>query len=348
MQYFNHHLVITGTLIKDALFSLNTLGGDSILFVVSEKNILLGSLTDGDVRRGLLRGIDINDKIDRIIQSHPKYLRKGDTDIIKIIDYRNNNLRILPVLDEENKVVDIVNFRKVKSYLPVDVVIMAGGKGKRLRPLTNSVPKPLLMVGDKPIIEHNIDRLLSYGIQNFWLSVRYLGELIEEYFGNGEEKKINMKYVWEKNPLGTIGAVAKIHDFQHDYILVTNSDILTDLDYEQFFKDFVEQDADFSVVTIPFKVNVPYAVLETRGQCVTGFTEKPTYTYYSNGGIYLMKKSMVELIPKSSFYNTTDLMENLIRMNKKVITFALSGYWLDVGKPDDYEQAQQDIKNLVL
>lgn len=345
---YTKHLIKSGSTIKQALERLDKLAKDAILFVVDEEGKLIGSLTDGDVRRGLIKGIIISQRVDEIIQPNPRFLTKGERDIRKVIEYREQNFKIIPVLDKEGTVVNVINFGEIKSYLPVDVVIMAGGKGTRLRPLTEKTPKPLLPVGDKPILEHNINRLALFGIDDFWISVNYLGEQIETYFGNGDGKNITIKYVWEDKPLGTIGAVSKIANFEHDYILITNSDLLTDLNYEQLFVHFLSNDADFAVVTIPYKVDIPYAVLETDSGRVTDFREKPTYTYYSNGGIYLMKKTVLERLPKDSFYNTTDLMEDLIKNDYKVISYPLNGYWLDVGKHEDYKQAQEDIKHLNL
>jgi NDP-sugar pyrophosphorylase family protein len=240
-----------------------------------------------------------------------------------------------------------LNFRLLKSYLPIDVVIMAGGKGSRLKPLTNDTPKPLLNVGNKPIIEHNIDRILSFGVESFWISINYLGDKIVNYFGQGIEKNININYVKETTPLGTIGAVSKIHDFGHDYVLITNSDILTNLDYEKFYIDFIEKEADLSIIGIPYRVNIPYAVLEKDNDGnLINFKEKPEYTYESNGGIYLIKKTSLNLIPENLFFNATDLIEKLISQNKKVITYPFNGYWLDIGKHDDYNKAQKDIDNI--
>ena len=220
---------------------------------------------------------------------------------------------------------------------------MAGGRGQRLQPLTDSTPKPLLKVGEKPIMEHNLDRLVNFGIDDFWVSVKYLGEQIESYFGTGINKNINIKYIWENEPLGTIGAVSKIENFEHDYVLITNSDLLTNVDYEHFFLEFIKEDADLAVLTIPYQVNIPYAVLETKDNTIKSFKEKPTYTYYSNGGIYLMKRDVLKYIPKEKFYNATDLMEDLIINNLKLISYPFSGYWLDVGKHEDFKKAQKDI-----
>ena len=345
MRAFNEHLIFKDATVKQALELLNVLAPDSILFVVGKDDRLIGSLTDGDVRRGLLNNFTLASPIDEIIQHNPHFVRKGDYDIQKIITYREKLFRILPVVDENMKVINVINFRTIKSYLPVDTVIMAGGRGQRLQPLTNTTPKPLLKVGDKPIMEHNLDRLASYGIDDFWLSVNYLGDQIENYFGSGKEKNIKIEYVWETEPMGTIGSVSKIKNFEHDFVLVTNSDLLTNIDYENFFLEFIKHGADMSVLTIPYQVNIPYAVLETKEGIIKGLKEKPNYTYYSNGGVYLIKKNILNHIPENSFFNSTDLIESLIANNYKVVSYPFSGYWLDVGKHEDYNKAQEDINN---
>jgi len=250
-------------------------------------------------------------------------------------------------LDKDNDVIsNVINLRLHRSYLPIDAVIMAGGKGQRLRPLTETTPKPLLKVGDTPIIERNIDRLGIYGIDDINISVNYLGEQLESYFGDGSHKGLNINYVWEDSPLGTIGAVSKIQEFQNDYILVMNSDLLTNIDFESFFMDFLEADADLSILSIPYTVDIPYAVLETDNQRIISLKEKPRYTYYSNGGIYLMKKEVLDRIPKGEFFNATDLIEELIEDNKFVKTYPLVDYWLDIGNHDDFKKAQSDVHRI--
>jgi dTDP-glucose pyrophosphorylase len=346
LRTFKEHLILAGSTIKQALGVLNELSQDAIIFVVDNNVKLIGSLTDGDVRRGLLNNFTLDTSIDNIIQPNPRYVRKGECDIQKIIEYREGDYKVIPVLNEYDIVVNVINFRLIRSYLPVDAVIMAGGRGLRMKPLTDSIPKPLLKVGNKPIMEHNLDRLSLFGIDDFWVSVKYLGEQIESYFGTGKQKNISIEYIWENDPLGTIGAVSLIENFKHDYILITNSDLLTNIDYEQFFLEFINKDADLAVLTIPYQVNIPYAVLETTDGHIKSFKEKPTYTYYSNGGIYLIKREMLHFIPNSQFYNATDLMEYMIQNNYKVISFPFSGYWLDVGKHEDFEKAQSDLNNI--
>lgn len=347
MINYKDHLILSGTSINQGLIQLDKLAKDAILFVVDKEDKLVGALTDGDVRRGLIKGVPIQRPINDIIQKSPRFIQKGERDINKVVEFREGNFRIVPVVDKDHRVVNVINFRELRSYLPLDAVIMAGGRGQRLAPLTDTVPKPLLKVGGAPIIEHNLNRLLLFGIDDFWISVNYLGNQIEEFFGDGADRSVNIKYVTEDKPLGTIGSVSNIDNFQHDYVLIINSDILTNLDYEHFFIEFLKQDADLAVVTIPYNVNVPYAVLETNDSgVVTNFKEKPTYTYYSNGGIYLLKRSALSLLPKGEFFNATDLMETLIAGGGKVFSYPMICYWLDIGTPEDYKRAQSDLEHI--
>ena len=348
MINYKSHLILTKTPIREALRQLTILGIDAIIFVIDNNEALLGSITDGDVRRGLINGISIDEPIDSIIRQTPKFIEKGNYDLNEIIKFREQNFRIIPVLDQKKRVVNIINFRHLYSYLPLDAVIMAGGRGQRLSPLTDAIPKPLLKVGDKSIIQHNIDRLSFFGIDDYWISINYLGEMIKQQIGAGNEKNININYVNEQKPLGTIGAISNIHEFKHEHILVTNSDILTNLDYEDFYLQFLNNNADMAVVTIPYEVKIPYAVLETKNSSIISLKEKPTYTYYSNAGIYLIKRNILKYIPQGEFYNTTDLIEYLIAKNKNVFSYPMLGYWLDIGNPEDFLKANNDIKNLKL
>jgi dTDP-glucose pyrophosphorylase len=348
MINYRSHLILTKTPIKEALTQLTSLGIDAILFVIDKDDKLIGSITDGDIRRGLINGISIDEPIDSIIRQAPKFIEKGNYDLNDIIKFREENYRIIPVLDHNNCVINIINFRHLYSYLPLDAVIMAGGRGQRLSPLTDTIPKPLLKVGDKSIIQHNIDRLSFFGIDDYWISINYLGDMIKHEVGSGNEKNININYITEKIPLGTLGAISNINEFKHDHILVTNSDVLTNLDYEDFYLQFLNNNADMAVVTIPYEVKIPYAVLETKNSSIISLKEKPTFTYYSNAGIYLIKRALLKYIPKGVFYNTTDLIETLIADNKKVFSYPMLGYWLDIGNPEDYIKANNDIKNLKL
>lgn len=346
MNHFSRHLINKNASIREALKSLDALASDAILFVIEDKNKILGSLTDGDLRRGFIRGLGFENHLSQFVQPNPKYIQQGKYNLKEIIALRDRYFTIFPVVNAQMQIINVVNFRHQKSYLPVDALIMAGGRGERLKPLTDKTPKPLLKVGDKPIIEHNIDRLNTYGIDDIWISVRYLGQHLVDYFHNGSDKGMRINYVWEENALGTAGALALVDGFIHDHVLMMNSDLLTNIDFEDLFLFFEEEEADFVVVCIPYQVDIPYAVMETQNKVVTGFKEKPTYTHFSNAGIYLMKKEVVEKVPKNQTYNATDLMEQLIKDGKKVVAYTLVGYWLDIGKNEDFQKAQQDIKQI--
>jgi len=186
----------------------------------------------------------------------------------------------------------------------------------------------------------------QYGIKNITLTINYLGEQLIAHYGNGISRGINVSYIKEDKPLGTIGSVAQIEHFSNEYILVMNSDLLTNIDLEDMFEEFIKHDADMIVATVPYDVEIPYGVIETEGDRIVNLKEKPSYTYYSNAGIYMFKKSHVGIIPKHNHYNATDLMESLYSNKGKVINFPILGYWLDIGKHKDFEKAQRDIEHI--
>jgi NDP-sugar pyrophosphorylase family protein len=242
-------------------------------------------------------------------------------------------------------VVDIVDLVKFKTRLPIDTVLMAGGKGERLRPLTEKTPKPLLPVGGKAIIDHNIDRLISYGIKHINVTVNYLGEQLEDHF---KEPKgdIQVQTIREPKYLGTIGSIRFVKEFYNDTILVMNSDLFTNIDYEDFYLHFIQHDAEMSVAAIPYNVSIPYGILDLDGRIIHGLVEKPKYTYYANAGIYLVRRRALDEIPNDTFFNATDLVERLISENKKVIRYPLNGTWIDIGNPQEYQKACDLVKHL--
>jgi dTDP-glucose pyrophosphorylase len=346
MKAFHKHIIYLDTSINESLERLNVLNTDVILFIADSNNKLMGSLTDGDLRRGFIKGLGMNNHLSEFMNIEPKFIQQGKYNLKEIIALREIYINVFPVVNSEMQIVNIVNFRLQKSYLPVDALIMAGGRGERLRPLTDTVPKPLLHVGGKAIIEHNIDRLNAYGIDDIWISLNYLGEQIVDYFEDGNSKSVRIKYVWEEDALGTAGALGLVDGFIHEHILMMNSDLLTNINFEDFYIFMEEVEADFAVACIPYQVNVPYAVMETIDNKVVGFKEKPTYTHYSNAGIYLMKREVINLVPKHKHFNATDLMEILIAKGKKVVSYPLVGYWLDIGKHEDYNKAQLDFAHV--
>lgn len=341
------HIIYEDESVRTSLIQLNDLHSDAILFVCTRENILIGSLTDGDLRRGFINGLDFETNILDFLQPDPLFIYKEDLHHADLADLKNRHFLIIPVVDSRRQIVDILNLRINHSHLPLDVVIMAGGRGQRLMPLTLDTPKPMLQVGDKPILERNIDRLIKYGVKNIYLSVNYLAEQIKDHFGDGTNKKISIKYICENAPLGTAGSMKLVSKFENDYVLVMNADLLTNIDFDAFFKIFINADADMAVATTSFHVQVPYGVLEVDDEnLVNSLKEKPRYTYQSNAGIYLLKKEALRHIPEDEPYNITDLMSKLMETGGKLISFPILGYWMDIGNPEDYRKANEDVAHV--
>lgn len=348
MISYKDYIINKETTLSEALKILDSHSGDVLLlFVIDDNYKLVGSLTDGDIRRGIIAGFELNEIVYSIMNKNFIFSTESNFNCkIKTIDF--DNIKRLPIIDENGCLINVINLLNYKFKLPIEAFIMAGGEGQRLRPLTLSTPKPLLKVGSKPIIEYNIDRLALKGIDKIHISIKYLGQQLKDYFGDGSNKNINISYVEETEPLGTIGSVSLVNNYKEDTILLMNSDLLTNIDVEDMFEEFKNKNADLLVATVPYKVNIPYAVMETENGKVTSFKEKPTYTYQSNAGIYLFKKELVDLIPKNEHFNATDLMEKMIELGKSVNYYPILGYWLDIGKHEDYQKAQEDIKHLKL
>lgn len=339
MNDISKYIISSDASLSDALVALNNLSGDVLtLLVVDSEGRMLGTLTDGDVRRNLIATKDLETNITGAMNIHFKYATVNKTDVRFINEMRKAGVILLPVLDENKKIITLYNLKKLRSVLPVDAVLMAGGKGERLRPLTESVPKPLLPVNGKAIIDYNIDRLISFGIKHISVTVNYLKEQLEEHFSkplNG----VDVDCIPEPSFLGTIGSLSFIDTFYNDTILVMNSDLFTNIDYEEFFLHFKDNEADMSVASVPYTVNVPYGIFELEGREIRGIVEKPTYNYYANAGIYLIKRELLKLIPKDTYYDATDLIKYLIDNQYKVIRFPITGYWLDIGNHSEYAKA---------
>lgn len=343
----NRHIISKDQSLLDALKLINTLYPDPlVLFVVDEDNHMVGTLTDGDSRRALISGASVHNKAERVMHRSFNYMREGDLNNVQEIKRQKEmNMKLVPVLDENDHIIDIINLYKYKNRLPVDAVMMAGGKGERLRPLTEKTPKPLLPVGDKAIIDHNVDRLISYGITHISVTVNYLKEQIEEHYQE-PRNGIYIQTVREPKFLGTIGSIKFVSQFYYDTVLLMNSDVFTNIDYEDFYLHYQQHEAEMSVAAIPYNVSIPYGILDLDGRNIQGLLEKPKYTYYANAGIYLIKRRALDEIPNDTFFNATDLVEKLIAEGKKVIRYPLNGTWIDIGNPQEYQKAKDLVKHL--
>ena len=332
--------------IKDALVALNEITSDAqSLLVIDDTQRLVGTLTDGDIRRGLISGAELSDVVSTIMHQDFKYVLESEFDVAHLKTFRDKHVLFIPVLNTEFHIVEVVNLKKYRSHLPVDAVLMAGGKGERLRPLTEKTPKPLLKVGDKCIIDHNVDRLISYGINHVNVTVNYLGEQLEEHYAE-PRNGVQVRTFREPKFLGTIGSIKFVDTFYNDTVLVMNSDLFTNIDYEDFFLHFKVNNAEMSVAAVPYNVSIPYGILDLEGRNIKGLLEKPKYNYYANAGIYVIKKSALAEIPEDEFFNATDLIEKLIAQGKSVIRYPLNGTWIDIGNPQEYAKANDLVKHM--
>lgn len=342
------YILVSEDTARQALHLINELAVPNIaIFIVNEANQLIGSLTDGDIRRGLLKGYNIDESVFKFMNPLPKFLLQNENNFDKVKEFKLKGIRIIPLLDNNSTIIKLMDLDTLYSFIPADVVLMAGGKGERLKPLTDSVPKPMLKIGDQPIILRNINRLVNFGITNFSISVRHMADQIEKGVSESKPNNTSINFIKEDKPLGTIGSLKLVDQFLNDYVIVMNSDLLTNIDFQDFYQKFIDSKADMQVATIPYHVDVPYAVMNiNENEEVLSFSEKPRYTYYSNAGIYIFKKELIKLIPQDCFFDATHFMEAVIANNKKLGSYPILTYWLDIGRIDDYYKAQEDIKHL--
>ena len=327
--------------IRDALVILNgEAHSTQSLFIVNDNQEMVGTLSDGDIRRGLISGKELTDKVYTVMHTDFRFIDVDEFNVKKIKEFRDAKIFFIPVIDKGKHINNVINLLQYKSKLPLDVILMAGGKGERLRPLTEKTPKPLLPVGNKAIIDHNVDRLIDYGIEHISVTVNYLKEQLEEHYSK-PRNGVKINCYREPKFLGTMGAVKFIPQFYNDVVIVMNSDLFTNIDYEDFYLHFIEHGADMSVAAVPYSISVPYGIFNLDGRNIKGVMEKPTYNYYANAGIYMLKRELFDLIPKDTFFNATDMIEKLISLNKKVIRFPLNGTWIDIGNPQEYKKAKE-------
>lgn len=345
MKDFSKNIIQYDASVIEAMKKLNEVPGSLTLFAVNEQNKLVGTLTDGDIRRGFINGLSLSDSVEKFMLKTFHKVNNGFT-VSDFKTAREKGIRLLPVLNDKEQIEKVYDLKKRKSILPLEAMIMAGGRGERLRPLTDIKPKPMLPLGNKPIIEHNIDRLISFGIEKIYISVKYLGQQIVDYLGDGSSKGITIEYVWDDQPMGTAGALSLVEKFKTDHILVMNSDLFTDADFEDLYLNTINHNAAMGVATVPYTTKVPYGIFTTNQQQITGLKEKPVYTNYANAGIYILGSKVLSKIPHNTFYNITDLMEKLIAENLTVIHNPIVGYWIDIGQHQDYTNAQEIVKHI--
>ena len=324
-----------------------------IALVVDLDRRLIGTITDGDIRRAILAGVDLDLPAQTLLDrraatAHPQPLtaRAGTSDAELLRRMNEHGLRHIPLVDEAGRVVDVALLSDlIKGYeLPLVAVVMAGGYGRRLRPLTEDVPKPMLPVGDRPLMEHIVTQLRDAGIRQVSITTHYKPEAITQHFGNGERFGVQINYLNEERPLGTAGALGVMRS-PKEPILVVNGDILTRVDFRAMLDHHREHQADMTVGVRQYDLKVPYGVIESDGPRVRRVREKPIYNFLTNAGIYLLEPAVVRHIPDGQRLDMTDLIQRMVEEGRTVVSFPIVEYWLDIGQHVDYEQAQEDVRS---
>lgn len=336
----NNHVIEADTCVREAMKKLNMLSGKSMtLFVKDSCDKIIGSVTDGDIRRALIAGKELADPVAEVMNRDFLYATLADSDMaVKLNEGRKKHIELMPVL-HQGCLVEFIDLNITKAQLPLEAVLMAGGRGERLRPLTDTIPKPLLEVDGKPIIDYNIEELEACGIKKIHVTVNYLAHMIENHF-DLRQGIADVKCVREPRHLGTFGSLALIKGISSDNIIVMNSDLLSSIDFEGMFAHHLHSKSDFTIAAVPYSVSVPFAIMRTHRSRVTSLEEKPTYNYFANGGVYIMKTELIGRIPIGEYLDAPDFIMALIKDNFNVSAFHIDGSWIDIGSPDDYRLAK--------
>ncbi len=351
-QKFPQIFIRVDSSIRDAIACIDG-GGKGIALIVDSEQRLVGTVSDGDVRRAMLAGENLDTGVQVLLdakQSGPyakpitASIHTPPEEVLALM--QEYVISQVPLLDEEGRVVEVALMEEMlpQQPAPLQAVIMAGGEGLRLRPLTEDMPKPMLPVGDRPLMELVIEQLRNSGIEQINVSTRYLGDKIKSHFGNGAALGVNLNYVTEDRPLGTAGALALMKRLDTP-MLVINGDILTRLDFRAMLAFHHKHQAEMTVAVRQYDLQVPYGVVDCNGPFVKEVREKPSYRFFVNAGIYLLEPGVVSSIPNGEHYDMTDLIQLLLDEGRTVANFAIMEYWLDIGKHDDYVKAQDDVKN---
>lgn len=336
--------------IRDAMRTIDE-AGLRIALVCDNQQTLLGTVTDGDIRRGLLAESDMSDAVIKVMNKKPMVVKANHTRQQRIDLMDKYDLLALPVTDVDNRLLGLETLHQVLQPKKRDnpVFIMAGGFGTRLRPLTDNCPKPMLKVGNKPMLEHLINQFISYGFHNFYISTHYMPEQIREHFGDGSKWNVSITYVYENSPLGTGGALGLLpKSLPKLPLIMMNGDVLTKVDFKRLLDYHVVNQLDATMCVRELEHQVAFGVVESENNLITAMVEKPTYRYNINTGIYVLSYECVNSVKPNTQIDLPTLLTERINKKEKVGTYTSYDYWLDIGQMADYQKAQQDIKGFIL
>ena len=343
MQHWRRGIVRPQSTILEAIEVLNETAMQ-ICLVADESDHLLGTLTDGDVRRGLLKGVALSDPVSQVMNVHPFTAHQNDERAAMVALMRREDLRHMPILDDGGRVVELASLTELSHPVsrPNWVVLMAGGEGQRLRPLTEDVPKPMIDVGGRPILETILTNFAACGFEHFLLSVNYKAEIVRNHFGDGSKWGLQIAYLEEDRKLGTAGALGLLPSIPDHDILVMNGDILTDVDFHHLLRFHSETGAVATMCVRTYDIEIPYGVVEADGHRLRGIREKPVLRNFVNGGIYVLSPAALDYLPKGQPFGMPDLFEALMADGRPCSVFPLREYWIDVGQLKDLDRARND------
>ncbi len=309
--------------------------------VVDENEKLLGTLTDGDIRRAILSEKVLSDKIEDVYFKTPTVANQSQSkeEIIQLC--QNKQIHQIPVVDSNNRVIKVEFIDELlrPQYKPNKIILMVGGLGSRLRPLTYKTPKPMLPVAGKPILQTIVEKFVSYGFVNIVMCVGYKSNIIKDFFKDGCDFGANIKYVLEDKRMGTTGSLTLLEDKPKEPFFVMNGDLLTNANFEHILDFHLENKSMATMCLREYEFQVPYGVVNVNNGTILSIDEKPIQKYYVNAGIYILNRECIDEIPEDKFYDMPTLFEKLIGKNKKIMSFPLKEYWMDIGRMDEYEKA---------
>jgi dTDP-glucose pyrophosphorylase len=333
--------------IKEALKVISD-GAMQLALVVDENDKLIGTVTDGDIRRGLLNGLDLESLVESVVFETPTIAKENDSkdSILKLA--LSKKLRQIPIIDNSGRVtgIHIIDELVKPNKKTNKVILMVGGLGSRLGSLTKDTPKPMLKVGDKSILLTIVETFASHGYTNIIMCVNYKSNVIKDYFGDGSDFGVSIEYVLENQRMGTAGALSLLKEIPTEPFFVMNGDLLTNIDFEQIHEYYLSNTALGLMCVRDYDHQVPYGVINTKKNRILSVEEKPVHKFFVNAGIYMLSPEVLKFIPKNEFYNMTTLFEKLISKDINVISYPIKGYWLDIGRFEEYKRANEDYEKV--
>ena len=342
MKNWENAIVHQKVSIRDAIQAIDA-GALQVALVAGKNLELIGTITDGDIRRGILRGLSLDDPIDLVINKNPETALETDATNEILEKMKQTGMKQIPVLNTMGQIVRVDTLDKLLHPVSREnwVVVMVGGKGKRLRPLTYDCPKPLLKLGGKPVLETILKNFISFGFEKFFLAVNYKSEMIRNYFGDGSQWDIDIQYIEENEPMGTAGALGMLPKPKHP-ILVMNGDLLTTLNFQQLLDFHIEHRSDATMCVREYEFEVPYGVVTTDQNRIVQIDEKPIHRCFINAGIYVLQPQVIDMIAKQKYLDMTNLFERVSKKKNGSTVFPIREYWIDIGKMEDIDKAKVD------